>query len=176
MSIETVLVTKVGDGKPAISATATMTCDDTALVLSDTVTVIDPLGATVVFTEGTDFNKGSGDDVLAEELKVLIDGISGLSATRVTNVVTIVVDIPSEAGNNRSLETLNVLAFVIVNFNGGKDLDKAVDLEMTLDKDAMLTVTVDSVIVFRVPYTAIFSDNQTTFQVNLQNFLRKAIC
>lgn len=176
MSIETKLVTKVGDGIDAQPAVATITCTDGAFGGSETITLT-PFGeVAIVFTQGVDFTGGSGDDALAEEIRSLFDAVSGLTATRVNNVVTITRDVAGEEGNSWQISTNAGTFFSVTSFQNGRDADNPVDFEMNLDQSGIVTAKVDGNIVFRVPYRDLFDTNLKTFEVNLKNFLRKSQC
>lgn len=175
MSIETALVTKVGDALPATQAQATITCVDANLDAGKKVVVTDPEGIVTEFVQGVDFDGGSGDDALAEEVRVLIAAITGLTATRAANVVT-VKPAAGFLGNEWILSTDDSDAFVIVQFDGGKDENAPVDLELELSVDGFVTCKVDGVERFKVPWLTLFSTNTKPFQQELRDFLRKASC
>ncbi len=182
MSIEVNLKMKVGDGVDAVKSAATLTVVNGNINASDTVTITPapteavPTPVPVVFTEGVDFNIGVDSDATAESLRTLLDMISGVTATRVTNVVTVTVDLAGIAGNDWDLVTNNAPAFAIINFVNGRDADNPIDMEILKDQNGLVTFKFNNVLVGRVPFDTLFDTNTKTFEQNLRDFLRKSQC
>ncbi|KKK63337.1 hypothetical protein LCGC14_2995310, partial [marine sediment metagenome] len=83
--------TALGQGA-AVTRTSLVTVVNFALGALDTITLTQPSGVTVL-TEGTDFVAAVDNDTTAESIRVAIDALAGLTATRVGAVVTIFGDL-----------------------------------------------------------------------------------
>lgn len=176
MSIEQKLVMEVGDGIDAQAAIATIVCTDGVFSGTQEIVLEVPEETPVAFIQGVAFTGGSGDDALAEEIRVLFNNIVGLTATRNANSVTITQDLKGIAGNSWLITTNAGTFFAVASFANGRDADNSVDFEMELDQTGTVIAKVDGNIVFRVPYRETFDTNLKTFEINLKNFLRKSQC
>lgn len=182
MSIEVSLVMKTGDGVDAQKAVATLAVTNGNINSGDNVNITPapteaiPAPPTTSFVEGVDFSIGIDSDVTAESLRVLLDAISGITATRIANVVTITVDLPGVLGNFWILATNNAAAFTIINFKDGREADLPIDMEIAKDKNDLVTFTFDGNIVGRVPFSILFDTNTKTLEQNLRDFFRKSQC
>lgn len=185
MGIETSLVTNVGDDQPAVAASKTITVTDAALAPGDTISVTVPVPnaapVTTLLTQGVDFTGGAGDDALAAELAPLLAAITGLLATALNNVITVTAETAGEAGNEIYITAANAAAFNLggpspQNLAGGLEANQPIELRLTIDDDGYFKAYQDDTLVWKVKWAEVDQGNAKTFQVQLQQLLKKAAC
>lgn len=175
MSIETKLVMKVGDGIDAQKAQLSLAFVYANIAGGETLTFTDPEGNETVLTEGNEFG-GVDEPSFLASLVAAINAISGLTVTQAANPIIITVDTEGAEGNEWTVESSDSNAFPATEFSGGREKDLPIEFELLADSNGEVIATVDDEVVFRVPLSKLFDTNNSTFQVNLQNFLRKLQC